>query len=358
LNTARLRVLLLADSVAFHTERFAGELRRQGCKVLVASLERGRLHHFYLKRRGPIRALHYLLAVRQVRQLIDRFRPDVINPHFASGYGFVATLARADRSIPIVLNLWGSDVLIVPRKSFLHRFKTVRALRDADFVTGDSEYLLSAARRLVTFENYSVIPWGIERAALKLRKTTYHYSRPLRIIIPRSHEPVYNNSFILRALTSMVRDGRLQLTFPAFGSLVERFRREVDALPKHSVHLYEKKARTEFLGFMAEHDVYLSAARSDSSPASLIEAMALGLVPVAADIPGVREWLDRDSGYLYREEDEQGLRDIIAQIFSHEDFCEQLRRSNLEAVKDRAIFEENVGEQLRIMLRTVRRRRA
>ena len=353
MSTARLRVLLLADSVAFHTERFAGELRRQGCKVLVASLERGRLHHFHLKRRGPFRALHYLLAVRQVRQLIDRFRPDIINPHFASGYGFVAALARADRSIPIALNLWGSDVLIVPRKSFLHRYKTVRALRDADFVAGDSEYLLSAARRLGALENYSVIPWGIERAALKLRKADYHYSRPLRVIIPRSHEQVYNNSFILRALAPMLRDGRLRLTFPAFGSLVGKFRREIDALPEHSVHLYEKKARAEFLGFMAEHDVYLSAARSDSSPASLIEAMALGLVPVAADIPGVREWLDRDSGYLYREEDEQGLRDIIGQILSREDLCEQLRRSNLEAVRQRAIFEDNVGEQLRIMRRMI-----
>ncbi len=192
-------------------------------------------------------------------------------------------------------------------------------------------------------------------AALNLRKTAHRFGRPLRVIIPRSHEPIYNNSFILRALAPMLRDGRLRLTFPAFGSRLGDFRRKVDTLPEHSVHLYEKKARTEFLGFMAEHDIYLSAARSDSSPASLIEAMALGLVPVAADIPGVKEWLDRDSGYLYREDDEQGLRDVIAQILSREDFCKQLRSSNLEKVKNRAIFEDNVGEQLRIMRRMIRR---
>ncbi|MEA3296654.1 MAG: glycosyltransferase [candidate division Zixibacteria bacterium] len=356
MKPAGLKVLVLADSVAFHTERFAAELRRQGCHVLVASLERGVMHHFHIRKRGAVKCLHYMLAIPQVRVLIRRFQPDIINPHFASGYGALATLARGSGGVPIVLNLWGSDILIVPHKSFLHRWKTRRALKTADFVIGDSNYLLEAAAKLSTLAKQRMIPWGIERANLALHKDNYQFRHPLRIIIPRMHAPVYNNLFIVRALRPMVRDGDVFLTFPGFGSCTDEFKREAGNLLGNGIELYERMERPDFLRLMAGFDIYLSAARSDSSPVSLIEAMALGLVPVAADIPGIREWLTPDNGYTYREDDENNLRTVISNLHKRSDVCDQMRRSNLDTVRRKAVFENNVAEQIEIMQTLVNRK--
>lgn len=348
-NLGTLKVLLLADAVAFHTERFARQLQLQGCEVLIASLEPGEMEHHSLRGRGPVKALHYLSTVPSIRRLIKQFDPDVINPHFASGYGFIAALARKDSSLPIVLNLWGSDVLIVPHKSVLHKWKTRYALRSGDFVIGDSEYLVSAAESITELKARGVIPWGVEREFLSMHKTDYRFQTPLRIIVPRTQAPVYNNEFIVHALRPLLSDGRVTLTFPSFGVDARKFRDLISSMPGDSVQLYDRKPRDQFLRFVAEYDVYLSASRSDSSPASLIEAMALGLFPIAADIPGVKEWLTNENGRLYPQDDEQALQSIVSGLVEQKEDFDAVRRANLDRVRKDAIFESNVAAQIDIM---------
>lgn len=349
MNRGGLKVLLLADAVTFHTERLAPQLKLQDCEVLTASLEPGEMEHHSLRSRGPIKALHYLSSIPQIRQLIRQFKPDVINPHFASGYGFTAALARQDSSLPIVLNLWGSDVLIVPHKSVLHKWKTRYALRAADHVIGDSEYLVAAAESIAELKASSVIPWGIERKFLSMHRTDYRFQKPLRIIVPRTQAPIYNNEFIVRALQPLLSAGRIRLTFPTFGVDARKFRDLISLMPGGNVQLYDRKPRDQFLRFVAEHDVYLSASRSDSSPASLIEAMALGLYPVAADIPGVKEWLSNENGRLYPQDDRQALRSIIDELIAQKNDFVAVRRANLDRVRKDAIFEDNIAAQIEIM---------
>jgi glycosyltransferase involved in cell wall biosynthesis len=349
-------LLLLGDAASFHLERYTAELRRQGCRVLVASLERGRLHHFHLSRHGPIRPLHYVFSIRQIRTLIRRFSPEVINAHYASGYGFTAALANRSYRLPLILNLWGSDILIAPGKSVLHRWKTAHALGAADAVFGDSDFLVSAAELLAPLKTKQVIPWGIEQRYLDYHKRNYDFNTPLKIIVPRIQEHVYNNLFIVRALAGLIVEGRVEVTFPGFGSVIDSFRKETEQLVGDRLRFYQKMPRAEFLEFMAGHDIYLSASKSDSSPASLIEAMALGLPPVAADIPGVREWLTPQSGFLFRQDDRGHLQSIITDLATGGDMHRPMREANLEMVKSRAIFEDNVAEQIRLMQSLVNRK--
>ena len=344
-----IRVLILADSRSFHTERYAAELRQQGCQVLTASLEDGSMEHHLLRRRGPWRALHYPLAASEVCKLIDRFEPDVVNAHFASGYGFLAALAVRHRKRPFLLHLWGSDILIAPHRSFLHRRKTRLALETADFVVGDSDYLLTETSKIGRIRNRRTIVWGIERSALQLVRRNVVLSRPLKILVPRPHEAVYNNVFIVRALSGLVKSGDVELIFPAFGNLVKQFRERAEDLIGNRLKLYEKMTRPDYLRFVAQHDVYLSAARSDSSPASLLEAMALGLIPVVGDIPGVREWLTSESGYLFDLANERSLRDVIAELSGKAPDHERMRQHNLRRVQEKAIFEDNIAETIAIM---------
>ena len=347
----RLKVLVLADSRSFHTERYVRELVRQGCRVVTASLERGSLGHYQLKRRGPIRQLHYWLSSFEIRSVIKKFRPDIINPHFASGYGYSAALAVGKSGPPIVLVLWGSDILIVPQKSFLHRRKTTVALKRAKQVFGDSHYLLSAAKKLAPLTNSAVAPWGIERRYLAFHRRDYRLQKPLRIIVPRLHEPVYNNAFIIKALASLLQEGKVTVTFPSFGSLYGQFKRQAADISTYGIEFYDKMPRHQFLKFMSGFDLYLSASRSDSSPVSLIEAMALGLIPIAADIPGVAEWLTPESGYLFPENDTATLQITIEKIIREADPHETMRQTSLERVETTAIFESSIAEQIKVMKR-------
>ena len=347
----RLKILLLADSRAFHTERIAAEYRAQGLSVFIASLEHGQLHHWHLRSVGPVKQTHYLLARSQVSKLIDRLSPDVINAHFASGYGFLAALANRSRNTKLLLHLWGSDILLVPHKSPLHRWKTSLALRSADHVLADSQYLLDKAHAIAPTAGSDVIPWGLERCWLESGKSDFTLPSPLRIIVSRTHAPVYNNEFIVRALQPLLDDQTITISFPDFGPTANQFRHLVSGMGIANIYLYPRLGRTEFVRFAQEHDVYLSASRSDSSPASLIESMGLGLIPIAADIPGVREWLNPDSGFLYEEDDDQALSRLIRAIIADNDPLMSMRQGNRERVVRDAVFEENIAATISIMER-------
>lgn len=356
MRASRLKVLVLADSRSFHIKRYLTQLRRQGMRVLLASLERGPVHHYHLKRRGWFRFLNYPLTSPELSAVVRQFRPDVVNCHFVSGYGFAAALAGLSSIAPVVAHVWGSDVLIVPHKSVFHRRKTGFALAHADCVITDSDYVLGAAKKLSRISDGRVIFWGIEKKYLHYHKESYELNTPLKIIVPRTHEPIYDNRFVLDTLAPLANEGLVEVTFPAFGSLVDHFRRRADRIAERGIHYYDCLPRSDFLDFMATFDVYLSSARSDSSPASLIEAMALGLIPIAPDIPGVRQLLTDKSGYRYNLDDPESLVSIVHKIAEESDDHEDMRRSNLETVRREAIFEDNIAQTAEIMRKLVEAR--
>jgi glycosyltransferase involved in cell wall biosynthesis len=239
--------------------------------------------------------------------------------------------------------------LLVPEKSTLHRRKTMHALSHADCVVGDSHYLLDKARELAPLRHEAVIPWGIERNMLRYRRPDLRFNRPLRIIVPRPHEKVYNNQFLVKALAPLINLGMVEIVFPEAGSLSGHFRLHARSLIGDRLRIYKRLPRSKFLAFMAQHDIYLSGALSDSSPASLIEAMGLGLLPVVADIPGVREWVTPRSGFLFEQFDASALYKLIADLIDADDPKIRMRQANAERVEREAVFENNVAAMIDLM---------
>lgn len=345
-----LRILVLADSRSFHTDRYVSQMRRFGCRVVLASLEQSGRYHFQLKRRGRIASLHYVLSATQLNRLIRRLQPDIINPHFVSGYGFVSALAGARRHAPIFTHLWGSDVLIVPGKSRLHRWKVNLGLSASDMVCADSQYVLDRAGSLtdITCPQF-VIPWGIERGYLDFHRSDYSLVRPVKIIVPRPHEPVYRNLPILHALAPLINEDKIRMTFPDFGTDVGWFESAARKLVGDKLKLYSRLPRTDFMRLMSSHDIYLSNSSSDSSPATLIEAMGLGLIPIAATHPGLDEWLNPESGFQFDGNRTETASEIIEKLIRESNRCEEMRRRNLERVRQVAVFEDNINQIIGLM---------
>ncbi|MBU0984790.1 MAG: glycosyltransferase, partial [candidate division Zixibacteria bacterium] len=151
------------------------------------------------------------------------------------------------------------------------------------------------------------------------------------------------------ALRPLLEARQIRITFPAIGTRFDDFRARCAGIPESSLHFYPRCGRDDFLALMASHDVYLSSARSDSSPASLIEAMALGLVPVAADIDGIREWMAADNGFAFPEGDAAELRSIVRRLLDGAVDCTAMVERNVRAVRDRAVFEDNIARTIEIM---------
>jgi len=193
------------------------------------------------------------------------------------------------------------------------------------------------------------IYWGIEEKFLALRRAKDKLSGPLKVIVPRPHEEIYNNRFLLESLAPLINDARIEITFPEFGGRIEDFRSRAHELCNDRVKYYPKMRRADYLAFLAGQDVYLSGAISDSSPVSLIEAAGLGLIPIAAAIPGVQEWMSPESGFLFDVSKADSLRMIVAEVIDRFAGLGEMRKRNLAQVKAEAVFEKNITETIQVM---------
>ncbi len=353
-----MKILVLADGRSIHTDRYVAELKRLGVAVTLASLEKGEYVDINLKRRTGINSLDYFLSAKEIKRITGKHAFDIINPHFASGYGFATAVSGVWRKYPVILHCLGSDILLSPHKSPLHRARVKYALSRSSQVMADSEYLKQKALEIYAGSSVEVVPWGVESSLMHLFdskiKTVDLRHRPLKILVPRPHQQIYNNDLILRSLRKYLLDRDITITFPAWGDDYEKFRKAAEPeIASGAISFYEYLDHREYVKFMAGFDLYLSAAFYDSSPASLLEAMAVGLFPVICEFPGVREWVDGKTALLFDPGSQESLQDAINRLLQMPANINTILVRNNGLIKDRALFSENMNSTVNIMQKLI-----
>ena len=120
-----MKILLIGALNSNHTKRWANAMAIRGHEVLVAHRpdqmdDIGDLHSnvktVALKYGG--KSYSYYLNVPCLKKIYKKFAPDIVNAHYASGYGLLARLANVR---PLVISMWGSDIFDYPyRNKFNH----------------------------------------------------------------------------------------------------------------------------------------------------------------------------------------------------------------------------------------------
>jgi len=349
-----VKLLLLADGSSVHAARYQTELKKIGVEVALASIEDGPSVDIKLNKLTGIDGIDYIFAASTIKKIIAQGNFDIINPHFACGYGFMTALSGVWKTKPVLLHCLGSDILISPKKSSLHKWRVKYALKKSDKILVDSEYLGLKVKEIYDGAKYRVIAWGADTSAFEKfesrERNGFAWHRPIKIIVPRPHHPVYNNDFIIDALKEPLINNKIRISFPSWGDKLEEFKRLVKSEQlEDQINYYDFKSRELFNEFLSDFDIYLSAAVSDSSPASLIEAMAAGLYPIVGDIPGVREWIDGNNGTLFDLSDTKSLSETINNIFGDmPNLPDILRRNFMKAKKD-GVFSKNIEDTATLM---------
>jgi glycosyltransferase involved in cell wall biosynthesis len=282
--------------------------------------------------------------VPRVTAILRAFHPDVVNAHFVPNYGWLAVRARAR---PLVITTLGSDVLVVPRRSPLHAWRSRYVFRHAAAVTSDAAMLTEAIRTFgVPAPRILTVPFGIEasrRAALAAAGAR-RAAAPLVVLWTRRLEPVYDVATLLRAWERLDAPARraMELRVAGGGS------QEAALRARGAVR------GASFLGWLAVADldrqlaaahVYVSASRSDSTSVSLLEAMAAGCLPIVSDIPANREWIeDGATGLLFPCGDDAALADCLLRAARDPDLRTRAARRNADVIAARATWETNMEQ--------------
>ncbi|MFH1070268.1 MAG: glycosyltransferase [Candidatus Glassbacteria bacterium] len=351
-----MRLLILASASVIHARRWAGWFSGRGHDIRLATLEpyggETGPYEYRLPSRLPFDALRYPLAVPSLKKLIKEFSPELVNAHFVPGYGFLAALVSSAR--PLAVTAWGSDVLVSPRKSPLHRWRARFALSRAALVTCDARVLADELLRLGVSEGKILtVPMGIDPQLFhsppggrpEFDAGRGSAGRPAVVVSTRRLEKVYDLATLVRAAVQLKDEGwNFRVILAGDGSRRAGLERAVrrDGLSA-IVEFAGELTHQALASLLAGSDLYVSTATSDSTSVSLLEALAAGLFPVVTDLPGNREWIGHGrNGLLFPAGDHRALANCLVRAFEDRGLRENAGRIYIALVREKAVWQDNM----------------
>jgi glycosyltransferase involved in cell wall biosynthesis len=340
-----MKILFLSDAGSYHTQRWVNYFVDQGHQCFLISLEKGlatKAEEFLVHAASLPNFLKYPLSLPRVKRVFTSISPDLVNAHFVPNYGLIGALLKAR---PLVVSTWGSDVLISPQKSWLHKMRAKYVLGEADLVTTDALVSAEAVYNLgVEKEKVLISPMGVERRLISRQEKK---EKPYLLIMSnRKLEPVYDVATLLRAIPLVIKQIRRDVRFVILGEGTQKsdlLNLAIKLRVENHVEFKGVLSRETLIKYYQDSDIYVSTSLSDSTSVSLLEAMNFGLIPVVTDIPGNREWIvDKKNGFLFSPSHPGALAEKIICAVNEFALWPDFRQENGTIIKNRAVWEDNM----------------
>ncbi|MGY2409958.1 glycosyltransferase [Pseudomonas pergaminensis] len=341
-----MKIVLLSGASSIHTVRWADGLNAVGHEVhvisqhpIVDSFDAGVIVHEF-----PYRGiLGYFTMVGPVRKLLNQLRPDIVNAHYASGYG---TTARLVNYHPWVMSVWGSDVYDFPNKSPLHKWLVASNLRAADAVASTSRCMAVTTQALVPgLGEISITPFGVDMTAYAgISHATSRDHDRITIGTVKTLAPIYGVDILIEAFSIVVSEMEKKDARTA----EKLFLRLVGGGPQgRELKILAKKLkiadRISFVGQvphkkvpqeLGKLDIYVALSRSESFGVAIIEAGAAGLPVVVSDAGGLPEvTVHGKTGLVVPRDNPRAAATAMMSLIEDRELREQMGRAGREHVQ-------------------------
>jgi L-malate glycosyltransferase len=343
-----MKICFLGDASSVHMHKWINFFKSISWEVCVISFKKYEIdgvkiislgENYNVASKGG--NFQYLFQLRKIKNIIREIKPDLVNAHYITSYGFIAALTK---NTPLILSAWGTDILVTPRKSLLYKFITKYTLRKADLITSDSKNMTEEIEKLLGNSKRQIItvPMGVDVELFKNSRNLYKES--IKILSLRTLDDNSNVGIIIKAFSKiLLRYPNSILYVGNDGTLKKEL---IDLCKKLNI---DKKV--EFLGFIdregivklfKECDYYISIPTSDATSVTLLEAMASGIYPIVSNIPANKEWIeDRVNGSVVHIGEDEILNSVVS-TYKDFEYLDNVNKKNKEIINDRASLQSNM----------------
>lgn len=356
-----MRVLFLSAASSIHTVRWVNALSELGHKVTLVSQKdhkavknsiSGKVKVIYLPFDG---SKGYYLNAPALKRIYKKEIFDVINVHYASGYG---TLARIARLSDILLSVWGSDVYDFPYESKIKEIILRKNLQYASAIASTSNCMAKQTRKFVEKnKKIFVTPFGVEIDKFYPDKSGNSQGKFVFGIV-KTLAPKYGIDTVIKAFAlflkglQMGEKEKTELRIYGAGPQLE----ELKKLTK----FYGIDERVLFEGYIQncnvpqvlnQMDVFLlgSKLNSESFGVAAVEAMACGLPVIATKVDGFKEVIeDKITGFLVPVDDVETMSQYMKQLYKDKELRKEMGRQGRQRVEQLYDWKKNVSTMIEI----------
>ncbi len=283
----------------------------------------------------------------KLARIVNKVRPDAVHALRIPFEGMLA--AQLPHSVPLAVSIWGNDLTLHAKGSWLMGRVTTAALERADALAAD------AARdiRLGKLWGFSpdkqtlVIPGNGGISLSDIRLTADEGQSRLGwlpndshiIINPRGFRPgsVRNDTFFKSIPLVLARVPNTLFLCCSMAGQPEALEWISRLKIEKNVVLLPTLQQTDLWPLFGRAEASVSVSQHDGTPNSLLEAMSLGCFPIAGDIESVREWITPGiNGILIDPDSPEQLANAVICAIGNEKLRAQAAEQNRQLIIERA----------------------
>lgn len=292
-----MKIVFLAPANSIHTVRWVNSLSEHGQDIYLITCHpptekiSPRVNVFITKNKGP---LAYIFSCREVKRLISLISPDIVNAHFASGYG---TLARLVDFQPTMLSVWGTDVYQFPQKSFMHKFLIRKNLEFATSIGSTSHCMAQKTKETYNHSSILITPFGIDELLFSFSEPFNSASVLVEKFIigtVKTLDYIYGVDTLIKAfaLTYFKMNKPRNLFLEIYGDgreLVNLKKLTKELKIEKQVSFLGKVEHSEVPSILRRFQFYVALSRFESFGVAILEANACGKPVVVSEAEGPSE---------------------------------------------------------------------
>lgn len=353
-----MKILFIAPANSVHTVRWINALSEKENQVLLVSLpnhseKKNTINSPVQVKYLPVSGMKgYYLNANALKKLAGNFQADVINVHYASGYG---TLARMAHIPNVILSVWGSDVYEFPYRNKFNMRIIKKNLQYAKHIISTSIAMGKQIDKLYPVKKtLDILPFGVDilkfqPKLIECEKTTFVFC------VVKALEPLYGIDVIIRAFSLFINkiefyDKNIELHIYGEGSQKSQLRSLSTQLGCSDKVKWKGYIKNELLPTVLIYtDVFCVGSRKESFGVSTIEAMASGLPVIATETEGACEIVaDNITGFLVHQESACEMSMCMERLYESAELRQTMGIAGRRRVEELYNWDKNVNSMILI----------
>ncbi|MED1487963.1 glycosyltransferase [Bacillus smithii] len=352
-----MKICFLAGASSIHTVRWINAMVERGHDVHLITMHKPdkdkideKANVYFLPFKPP---KGYYLNVFKIKNLLKRIKPDILNTHYASGYG---TLSRLLNYYPTLLSVWGSDVYDFPYENKLKKKILIKNLKAATRIASTSFAMKEQTERFVNPSMPIVVtPFGVDIHKFCPQKELKD-PNVITIGIVKKLEEKYGVRYLIEAVYLLKRKleennqhefaSKLRLLIVGQGSQFRELMALTKKLKIDNITTFTGSVpHDEVPNYLNKLDIYCAPSTLDSESfgVAIIEASACEVPVVVSDVGGLPEVVKNgETGYVVQRKNANQIAEKLHMLVIDSEKRKEFGKNGRNYVRSIYNWEENV----------------